>query len=67
MRSERVFCSTDATWSRGRGWALWKALITLARERQGGENADDAARRFGWRVGPGEVIDRVLADHKGVD
>jgi aminoglycoside phosphotransferase (APT) family kinase protein len=19
----------DATWSRGRGWALWKALITL--------------------------------------
>lgn len=21
----------DATWQRGRGWTLWKALITLAR------------------------------------
>ena len=54
----------DATWARGRGWALWKALITLAREKQGGEKADDAARRFGWRVGPRAVIDLVRADHE---
>jgi aminoglycoside phosphotransferase (APT) family kinase protein len=53
----------DATWARGRGWALWKALITLAREKRGGENADDLARRFLWRGGPHDVFDRVLADH----
>jgi aminoglycoside phosphotransferase (APT) family kinase protein len=31
--SRRVFCSRlpvdDATWARGRGWALWKAMIVL--------------------------------------
>jgi hypothetical protein len=52
----------EETWARGRGWALWKALITLAQERRGGENADAAAHRFGWRVGTREVIDIVLAD-----
>ncbi len=30
----------DATWARGRGWALWKSLITLA----GHPGPDDAAR-----------------------
>ena len=39
----------DATWSRGRGWALWKALITLA-----GRPADALARH---------TLDAVLADH----
>ncbi len=53
----------DATWARGRGWALWKALITLAQEKQGGTGADAAARRFGWRTSAREVIDLVLADH----
>ncbi len=37
-----------ATWSRGRGWALWKALITLAGD-------PEAAR-------PRRDIERVLAD-----
>jgi aminoglycoside phosphotransferase (APT) family kinase protein len=54
----------DATWSRGRGWALWKALVTLAQEKNGGPGAHAAARRFGWRIGAHEVIDRVLADHR---
>ncbi len=65
--SRKIFRSAlpldDATWARGRGWALWKALITLAQDKRGGANADDAARRFGWRGGPREIIDRVLADH----
>lgn len=39
----------DATWARGRGWALWKALITL-RDRP----ADAAARH---------TLDAMLADH----
>jgi aminoglycoside phosphotransferase (APT) family kinase protein len=55
----------EGTWARGRGWALWKALITLA----GAFRADDARRadlasiRFGWRVSARDVIDEVLADH----
>ncbi len=47
--------SVDAgTWSRGRGWALWTALITLV--DQIGSDAD------GERVSR-QVIDQVLADH----
>ncbi len=53
----------DATWARGRGWALWKALITMAKEKRGGVSADSAARRWGWRTSVREVIDLVLADH----
>jgi aminoglycoside phosphotransferase (APT) family kinase protein len=49
----------DATWACGRGWALWKALIT---HRQPG--AVSAARRFGWRVGAREVVEGVIADHR---
>jgi aminoglycoside phosphotransferase (APT) family kinase protein len=52
----------DDTWARGRGWALWKAVITLAQEKLGGVDADFAARRWGWRVGPRHVVDLVIAD-----
>ena len=45
----------DATWSRGRGWALWKALLTLA------EHIDtrplEAAKAR-------QVIDAVLAEQR---
>jgi aminoglycoside phosphotransferase (APT) family kinase protein len=41
----------DAMWARARGWALWKALITL----------DDPAATAESR----HVIDEVLADHAG--
>ena len=44
-----------ATWSRGRGWALWKALISLV----GNLDEDDAAAAAYNR----RTIDRVLADH----
>lgn len=52
----------DATWTRARGWALWKALVTVVRARDGGEDASASARRFGWRYDPLEVVDRLLAD-----
>jgi aminoglycoside phosphotransferase (APT) family kinase protein len=52
----------DATWARGRGWALWKALITLAQAKHEGSDADAATHRFGWRFSPREVIARVLDD-----
>jgi aminoglycoside phosphotransferase (APT) family kinase protein len=51
----------DATWARGRGWALWKALITHARSRRSEDNGA-AARRMGWRLSAREVVDDVLAD-----
>ncbi len=44
-----------ATWARGRGWALWKALITLAQHMNTNPIEAGKARR---------VIDEVLADHK---
>lgn len=44
-----------ATWARGRGWALWKALITLVEDLERGD--DEATEK------PRRVIQRVLADH----
>jgi aminoglycoside phosphotransferase (APT) family kinase protein len=44
----------SATWSRGRGWALWKALISLVGQLDRDREAAAVSRR---------VIDRVLADH----
>jgi aminoglycoside phosphotransferase (APT) family kinase protein len=45
----------DATWARGRGWVLWKGLITLAEHIDTNPLEAGRARR---------VIDEVLADHK---
>jgi aminoglycoside phosphotransferase (APT) family kinase protein len=45
----------DATWARGRGWTLWKGLITLAEHIYTNPLEAEKARR---------VIDEVLADHK---
>lgn len=52
----------DPTWARARGWALWKALITLAREPP--DSLDEVACRFGWRVGVEQVIGLILDDHR---
>jgi aminoglycoside phosphotransferase (APT) family kinase protein len=46
----------DATWARGRGWALWKSLITLAEHLQ--TNPVLAARAE-------RTLHAVLADHQG--
>lgn len=43
-----------AAWARGRGWALWKGLITLAEYMRTNPLKAKEARR---------VIDEVLADH----
>lgn len=44
----------DATWQRGRGWALWKALIVLDAERGRNERMAEWSRR---------TIREVFADH----
>jgi aminoglycoside phosphotransferase (APT) family kinase protein len=57
--SREAFCTAlpldGATWARGRGWALWKALITLVEYINTNPVKAGEARR---------VIDEVLADHK---
>jgi aminoglycoside phosphotransferase (APT) family kinase protein len=45
----------DATWARGRGWVIWKALITLAKHIDTDLSEAGHARC---------VINGVLADHK---
>ena len=44
-----------ATWARGRGWALWKALITLAPALERGDEAAAAA--------PRRDVREILTDH----
>ncbi len=44
----------DAAWARGRGWALWKALIVLAQVRADDDPADAAETR--------RIIAEILAD-----
>jgi aminoglycoside phosphotransferase (APT) family kinase protein len=51
----------DATWARARGWALWKALITI-HGATGPADALAKAERFGWRTGARELIEELLAD-----
>ncbi|TGQ46672.1 MULTISPECIES: aminoglycoside phosphotransferase family protein [unclassified Mesorhizobium] len=46
----------EQTWARGRGWALWKALITAS-----GYDGNQREAERSWRV-----IDEVLADHRRV-
>lgn len=45
----------DATWARGRGWAIWKAMIVAA--GHSGTNSPTTDGSF-------RVIDAVIADHK---
>jgi aminoglycoside phosphotransferase (APT) family kinase protein len=51
----RALGADAATWSRGRGWAIWKALISLAGQLEEGDAAGAAVNR--------RVIEQVLADH----
>ena len=55
--SRREFRDTlgldDDTWARGRGWGLWKALITVSGSRETDVPAADEARR---------VLREILAD-----
>lgn len=45
----------EATWARGRGWALWKALITLAEHRATNPVVEAQSRR---------IIDIVVAEQR---
>jgi aminoglycoside phosphotransferase (APT) family kinase protein len=52
----------EGTRARARGWALWKALVSVA-----GRSTSDPHRtgaRFGWRWDALGVIDQVVSDHR---
>ena len=51
----------EATWDRGRGWALWKALAAIGKEKEEG-GARAAARRHPGRD-PRQIIGLIIADH----
>lgn len=50
-----------ATWTRARGWALWKALLTLAQ----GPDGVVAERRYGWRCSAIHLIAELVDEHRG--
>lgn len=52
----RLMPADDAMWARARGWALWKALITIDNPYAGPWVADESAR----------VAKEVLAEHRQV-
>jgi aminoglycoside phosphotransferase (APT) family kinase protein len=52
----------EAAWMRGRGWALWKALITLSADLASPGSAAQSLRRWGWRWDAEQVINEVIAD-----
>jgi aminoglycoside phosphotransferase (APT) family kinase protein len=58
-KSREVFKATlapdESTWSRGRAWALWKALITAA----GFSDCNNTESKQCWRI-----IDEVLMDYR---
>jgi len=49
----------EGTWSRARGWALWKALITLTKPE---DEAERRRVRFGWRIGARAVIQEIVEE-----
>jgi aminoglycoside phosphotransferase (APT) family kinase protein len=52
----------DATWARGRGWALWKALTELERYRARPEDGLASWLRMGWRRAPEHVLEELLTE-----
>lgn len=51
----------DATWERGRGWALWKALIEVRQAVSvGGDTIPPGWVRMGWRQNAKEIIEDLL-------
>ena len=53
----------DATWERGRGWALWKALTEVQHGRVHDAGAAQPGwLRMGWRQTAEGIIEDLLAD-----
>jgi aminoglycoside phosphotransferase (APT) family kinase protein len=53
-----------SAWARGRGWALWKALLHVAADRAKPGQGQRLDRRVGWRLSARDVIAEVIDDHR---
>jgi aminoglycoside phosphotransferase (APT) family kinase protein len=51
----------ESAWARGRGWALWKALLHLASDARQPGAAAEADRRVGWWTTSRDLV-RVLIE-----
>lgn len=54
----------DSAWARGRGWALWKALLHVAAEQAESGAGQRQDRRVGWRLSAYDVIAELIDDHR---
>ena len=65
--SREVFKSVvpvePSAFARGRGWALWKALLHLAADQAEPGQGRRFDRRVGWRPSAREVIAELMNDH----
>lgn len=52
----------EATWQRGRGWALWKTMRAIAIAREDGTDPRELGDRMGWRYSPHEIVGRILQE-----
>ena len=53
----------DATWERGRGWALWKALIEIHHGRAHDAGAPQPGwKRMGWTRSAADLVEDLLVD-----
>ncbi len=53
----------DATWLRGQGWTLWKAMLVLQDEIEDG-GAQPKWHEMGWARTARQVIEELLADQR---
>lgn len=64
--SRRVFRDIlpfdEPTWQRARGWAIWKALVTLHRARDAGHDLERAGLGLGWRLSPLTIVEVLIDD-----
>ena len=51
----------DEEWARGRGWALWKALLVLESATTGSATQPDWSA-MGWVADGRQIVGRIIAD-----
>jgi aminoglycoside phosphotransferase (APT) family kinase protein len=51
-----------SAWARGRGWALWKALLHLAADQAQPGEGQRFDRRVGWRFSAQDIVAEVIDD-----
>ena len=51
-----------SAWARGRGWALWKALLHLTADRAKPGRSARFDRMVGWRLSSREIVSELIDD-----